>query len=192
MTRTLKLFITGLILFAGLFLLTYLTLDAGQELVTADVIIVPEGQPERSKKAVELLKEGKATSDKIIVSPIYDGSSNLLDVYKRLGAIENNLVSETSATSTWTNATNTIKIMENNGWKSAIVVTSDYHIRRTKLSFNRASRGKDLDFTFVSAYPSKAGKPVHYIDSNHNRTQAAIEVFKYWGYLLGLYSMIDL
>jgi len=59
------------------------------------------------------------------------------------------LILEEEATSTWTNATNMIEIMEENNWDSAIVVTTDYHTRRIHLSFERASREKDMDFTYV-------------------------------------------
>ena len=192
MARILKgLTIAFLVLFI-LFLVTYFNLNIGQDPQHSDVIIVPEGFSERSRVAVDLLKQGYAESDKIIVTPIYDGPVNLLSTYQRHGATDDNIIAETSATSTWTNATNTIKIMEDQGWKSALVVTSDFHTRRTKMSFDRASKGKDLTFTYVASYPLQGDKEQTYFDSNYNRTRAAIEVFKYWGYLLGLYSMIDL
>jgi len=56
------------------------------------------------------------------------------------------LILEEDVISTWTNATNTIEIMVENNWNSAIVVTTDYHTRRTCLSFERASRGKKYGF----------------------------------------------
>lgn len=165
-----------------------MSLDQGEAAEPSDVIIVAGGSPNRTYKAADLFLEGYA--DQIMESPI---TENILQTYHYLGVPKENLVlAEQAATSTWTNATYTIEIMEEEGWDSAIIVTTDYHIKRTRLSFERAARGKDLNFTYVSSYPERDGEPLGYRDYQAGRHSGRREIFKYFGYLLGFYHLIDL
>lgn len=82
--------------------------------------------------------------------------------------------------------------MEVNNWDSAIVVTTDYHTRRTQLAFERASRETDMDFTYVSSYQRVNGQPISYLDYSAGRWSGLSETFKYFGYVLGLYHIIDM
>src|SRR5699024_5692046 len=101
----------------------YYNLDVGQTPVKADIIIVNEGVYEdRSEKATQLLNQGYA--NQILISP---ASSYVLEWYYDLGVQEEQIVPEHEATSTWSNAVNSLEIVEENGWTSALVVTSDYH-----------------------------------------------------------------
>lgn len=184
--------VSGVLLFlvfpVVLFLSIFVSLDQGQTPQPADVIIVAGGSPNRSYKAADLFLEGY--SNQIMESPI---TESILETYLYLGVPKENLVlAEQEATSTWTNATHTIEIMEEEGWDSALIVTTDYHIKRTRLSFERAARGKNLDFTYVSSYPEREGKLLSYKDYQAGRRSGRREVFKYLGYLAGLYHFIDL
>lgn len=184
--------VSGVLLFLVfplvLFLSIFVGLDQGQTPQPADVIIVAGGSPNRSYKAADLFLEGYA--DQIMESPI---TESILETYLYLGVPRENLVlDEQEATSTWTNATYTIEIMEEEGWDSALIVTTDYHIKRTRLSYERAARGKDLDFTYVSSYPERDGDSLEYMDYGAGRHSGRREVFKYWGYMIGLYHWIDL
>lgn len=103
------------------------------------------------------------------------------------------LILEENSTSTWANATHSIDIMEEYNWDSALVVTTDYHTRTTRLSFERAALGKDLDFTYVSTYYEEDdGEPMRYLEHEPGWKTGIRETAKYFGYLFGLYHFIDL
>lgn len=171
----------------------FFNLDIGNKAQPADVIIVNEGLgPERAYEGVRLMQAGYA--DRIIVSPPHGETDDYdaLPYYYEAGAIEDDLVLEMQATSTWTNAIYSIELMEEKGWKTALVVSSDYHMRRVKLSYERASQGKDLKFIYVSAYPMVEGQAVAYNRHPINFYYALNELWKYPGYLLALYHWLDL
>ena len=167
-------------------------LDIGDAPQNSDVFIVAGGQIYRESKAKELLDQGYCLSNKVIVSPISEYSFNSRKQINQTSINPENIEVERNATSTWTNATESIKAMQKKGWKSAIVVTSDFYTRRTRLSFERAVRGKKLYFTYVSPYLLINGEYQNYMKNKSNEDCAKIEIPKYWGYLLGLYDMIDL
>lgn len=179
-----------LLFFLVLFFSIFISLDQGEEPQTSDVIIVAGGSPNRTYKAADLLFEGWSTQDTVMESPI---TERIFQTYRYLGVPEESIsLLEQEATSTWTNAVYSVDIMEEEGWTSAIVVTTDYHIKRTHLSYERAARGKDLDFTYVSSYPERDGESLEYMDYGAGRHSGRREVFKYWGYMIGLYHWIDL
>jgi len=57
------------LLFLAFFLNVFLGLDQREKPEQADVIIAAEGLPDRVYQGVELLLDGYATSDQLIVSP---------------------------------------------------------------------------------------------------------------------------
>ncbi len=128
----------------------------------------------------------------MIVSPITQNQKNARPPINDDIVNPDNIIAEPKATSTWTNATESIKIMEQHGWKSAIVVTSDFHTRRTKMAFERAKGNKDLKFIYVSAYPKRSDYKNSYLTNKINRKWALHEIYKYWGYWFGLYYFVDL
>lgn len=184
-------FVMTLFFFIGALLL-YFNLDVGEQSQEADVIVVPEGSRDRAYKASDLLNEGYSRSEQIIVSPAIDPLGfDARPAYYSRGVADENLIYENEATSTWTNATNTIDIMQENNWDSALIVSSDYHTRRTRLAFERASDDLDIDFTYISSYRNNNGEKVTYQDNRNGRHQGRNEVWKYIGYFLGLYNLID-
>ena len=165
-------------------------LEINEEPVVSDIIIVPEGAPERGVKASELLEEGYSESGKVIVSPlIVDAEFLQLKPYGELGMMDEDILADYQATSTWTNAVYSIALMEENGYDSAIVVSSDYHMNRVKFSFEKAAEGKDLKFIYVSA-GGPYGLP--WIEIQLGRRLVQNEIFKTVGYWLGLYHFIDI
>ncbi|MHA3225961.1 YdcF family protein [Globicatella sulfidifaciens] len=170
----------------------FFTLDIGETPEESDVIIVAGGQLYREAKAKELLEQDYSTSNKVIVSPITQNQKNARPPINDDIVNPDNIIAEPKATSTWTNATESIKIMDHHGWKSAIVVTSDFHTRRTKMSFERAKGNKDLNFIYVSAYPKQSNHKNSYLSNKNNRKWALHEIYKYWGYWFGLYYYIDI
>ncbi|AEA01787.1 YdcF family protein [Aerococcus sp. CDC-944-U94] len=168
----------------------YKHLDQGQAPQVSDLIIVAEGPAvERAEKAVQLLKAAYSRAEKNIVSPRYtDVGEDLFAGYQQLGAERENLIEENQATSTWTNATTSLDLMDDLGYHSAIVVTSDYHMRRTRLAFQRANRDYGFQLTYVSAYYQGQPYPKH----PYTQKMALQELYKYIGYCLHLYHWIDL
>lgn len=161
-----------------------------EEPALSDVIIVPEGQEYiRANKASELLHEGYSRSDKIIISPMVDTNA---ENYEEFGVAFEQIIPETEATSTYENAVHTLEIMEENGFDSAIVTSSDYHMLRTKMIYERVNRDYDFELTFVAAYQVVDGELVTWDEAgNELKEVAKKEFWKYWGYLLGLYHFID-
>lgn len=170
----------------------YFNLDVGEEPEVADVIIVPEGGDGREDKAVSLLLNGYSESDRIIVSPLSGEGFTLLPSYLQAGAMESQLIAENDATSTYTNAVNTLTLMEENGWDSALVVTSDYHTRRTRMIYERVNRHFDFDLTYIASYVYYGEDEVTYHDTEGLRSAGRREIYKYYGYLIGLYHFFDL
>jgi len=191
LTVLLALFSIIALLCIGVVLLYY-NLDVGEQPQEADVIVVPEGSRDRSYKASQLLNEGYSRSNQIIASPATDPQGfDARPAYYSRGVSDEQLINEDQATSTWTNATNSIDIMQENNWDSAIVVTSDYHTRRTRLAFERASEDVDIDLTYVSSYRNSNGEKVTYHDNSNGQYQARLEVMKYIGYFFGMYKWFD-
>lgn len=153
----------------------------------ADVIIMLGGGDKgRMEKAAELYHAGYA--DYVMITPesadIYPQSTEFA---LELGIPEGAIIEEYEATSTYTNATESLKIMDEHGFDSALVVTSDYHLKRSKMIYDRVSDGK-YDLSYIAAL-STDGK------SWNERPDAGrawfSEFYKLWGYRLGLYNFID-
>lgn len=195
MKRKVMILLSCLIIFwAGHAVWLYNNLDVGEQAIVSDVIIVPEGGDGRENRAVELLLEGYSQSDKIIVSPLYveESGFDLTSRYLEAGADLTQLIPENDATSTYTNAVNTLDLMKENGWDTALVVTSDYHTRRTKMIYERVNKDYQFDLTYIAAYHPWDGDLLTYFDAKEFRDAGRREIYKYYGYLIGLYHFIDL
>lgn len=189
-------FMVGTIIFACLiFCFSYLiiinNLVIDEKAIISDVIIVPEGGAiHRAEKAEQLLADGYSESGKLIVSPLT--KSNIIH-YKLVGIDENQIIPETEATSTYENAKNTLSIMKRNNFSSAIIVSSDYHMLRTKLIYERVNKDYDFDLTYVAAYQLVDNEFVTWYEAGPDMHQVANrEFWKYLGYLLGLYYLFNL
>lgn len=134
------------------------------KLEKADAIVVFSGDNgPRTERAVELLKEGYA--DYLILSggKVYDDVT-MAELMKnhaiKLGVDENKILIDDEAATTNENADFTADIIEENNFKSVIVVTSDYHTRRSKLAMEKALEDTLIDGekVSVSVTPSKEEK----------------------------------
>lgn len=163
-------------------------LDAGGEPKQSDVIIVASGSPDRDFKAMELFHREYSTSGQIIVSPLIEP---MRAIYLANGITSDHLIDDSYATSTYTNARNTLKMMYNLGYDSAIVVTADYHMLRTKMIYERQNRHYDFDLAYVSSYLEVDGEKVNWYENKYRRRTGLKEVPYFWGYLVGLYHFID-
>lgn len=155
------------------------------------IIMLGGGDQGRMQKAAELYHEGY--SDYVIISPAMDehyAQSKQFAI--DLGIAEAAIIEEEVATSTYTNATETLSILEQRGFESALVVTSDYHLKRSKLIHDRINKnhydGK-LELTYIAAL-SADGEPWH--EQTYAKNIWFREYVKLWGYRLGLYHFIDI
>src|SRR5699024_1812693 len=157
------------------------------EPVPADVIIMlAGGDAGRMEKAADLYHEGYA--DYVIVSPImetYEPQSRRFAL--ELGISEDSLIEEYNAASTYTNATITLDMMEDYNFESAIIVTSDYHLKRSRMIFERINDGK-YNLTYVAAL---SGDGEIWYERPRARLLWFREYYKIWGYRLGLYKLVE-
>lgn len=157
-----------------------------QKPVKSDVIIVLSGDLGRLEKAYDLYKSGYANY--IILSN--STSKVFQDEQAALGIPDNGqFIDEPYATSTYTNAKYTLALMEKYHFRSAIVVSSNYHMDRVKLAYDRALGNKDVKLVYVASEGSSIDS-FHFI--NRRMTLRIEEPIKYLGYLLGLYRWLDL
>ncbi|ASA23800.1 YdcF family protein [Paenibacillus donghaensis] len=150
----------------------------------ADVIIVLSGGAERVEKAVELYNTGYAPF--LILSNSKQANTSQGDMLQTALALkvnENAILTEEAATSTYENATLTLPIMKEKGFTSAIVVSSDFHMRRVKFIFDHVYKNSAIELTYVSSdsgYNSKA-----WWKGAYNREKTYTEYIKMIGNALG-------
>lgn len=134
------------------------------KLEKVDAIAVFSGDSgARTERAVELLKDGYA--DYLILSggKVYDDVT-MAELMKKhaikLGVDESKILIDNEAATTNENAEFTTSIIEENNFKSVIVVTSDYHTRRSKLAMEKALENTLIDGeeVMVRVTPSKEEK----------------------------------
>jgi len=117
----------------------------------SDAIILLSGDDGRLQKSVELMQAGYAK--KLIVTKT-DGRGQgeiRLSSVLEAGVPRTAIHPDYDAVSTYTNAVNSKRIMLQYGYKSAIVVSSDYHMRRVKYAFSEVYKGSDIRLTYVAA-----------------------------------------
>lgn len=124
-------------------------LIVNDELHKADAIVVFSGDNgQRTEKGVELLKEG--LGDYLILSGgiVYDDvtmAKLMKNHAMKLGVPEEKILIDDKASTTHENAEFTKKIIEENNFKSIIVVTSEYHSRRSKLAMKKVLENTLVD-----------------------------------------------
>ncbi|QGS69364.1 YdcF family protein [Oceanobacillus sp. 143] len=133
----------------------YILLIVGREFLViseepkkADVIIVLSGGVGRLEKAVELYHAGYG--DYLMLSRA-NVPGMTAERAIELGVPKKRLILEEKATSTYNTGIYTKDLMENNQLTSAIIVSSDYHMRRTKLSFERVFKDTEIERTYVAS-----------------------------------------
>ena len=127
-----------------------------------DIIVVLSGSEtgERVIKGVELYKKNFSTKIIMIGSKIQWNTYEhkiMKDHAIHLGVPEHAVEAVEQGHSTYAQAKKLAGIMRNEGYKSAIVVTSDYHTKRTKFIFNKLFLPSGLNF-IVCPSPSERFK----------------------------------
>ena len=123
-------------------------LVVNDDLSSVDAIVVFSGDNgPRTVKGIELLEQG--LGDYLILSggKVYDDVT-MAELMKnhaiKLGVSSENIILDKEANSTYENALFTKEIIEENNFKSIILVTSEFHSRRSKAAMEKA-----LEDTFI-------------------------------------------
>jgi len=143
----------------------------------SDVIIVLSGDSgARLAYGVELYQEGYA--DKLLLS----GSMNMQMNYPTPEGIpKSSFLLETQSRTTFENAKYSLKLLQERGYKSAIVVTSPYHTRRASIIFAQVFKGIDIT---ICAVPNDPSMTHNWWKDSNSRQFVISEYFKLvWHYL---------
>jgi uncharacterized SAM-binding protein YcdF (DUF218 family) len=131
-------------------LYSYLVID--EQPMATDAIIVLGGSPGRDVYAAELYNSG--FSSKIIMSDIQHSVRHMANRAIKQGVKKEDIILEERALNTYQNALFTKEIMIENGYQSAIVVSSSYHMRRAKLVFERVYKDTGISLTYCPVPPN--------------------------------------
>lgn len=108
-----------------------------------------QGYEERLKYAVELYKEGYASH--LIFSSGYTYAIKEIDIMKALaismGVSPDAILLENQAGNTYENVKYTKMILDKEGWKSILLISSPYHMRRVSLVYNKIGGGLKVAYT---------------------------------------------
>jgi uncharacterized SAM-binding protein YcdF (DUF218 family) len=111
----------------------------------SDVIIVLSGDPVRTQMGINLYRLGYAPYLLFTSSDF-----SMEDEARDQGVPEQAIILEKRADSTYENALYSKTLMEQHGLRSALVVSSDYHMLRARLTFLSVFKNTGIPFTFSS------------------------------------------
>lgn len=179
---------------AAAVLLLILFINAGRFLIDsdvpqkADVIIVFAGdRGARTEEGVRLYMEGYAPILMMSGGDIYHGV-NIAEAMKthaiELGVPENAILLEPLADSTQQNAVLSLPIIREINAKKVLVVTSEFHSRRTKWILRQIYKPEGIDFR-VAASQSPGFNPERWWTNNKSIMVVLNEYVKLVGYWLG-------
>ncbi|WP_176140550.1 YdcF family protein [Halobacillus salinus] len=157
---------------------SFLVIDDNPE-ENADAIIVLSGGAGRLSYAMQWYEPG---------TPVILTNSTKYATTREhaleLGIDSSDIIEEPEAEDTYTNATLSRAIMQEKGFNSALVVTSDYHTRRTKMTFNKIYDSSGIELSYAAA-------PSHFSEdgpmSRSDHFTAVSEYLKLSGYWLTLF-----
>lgn len=186
-----------ILLFLLPLLALFFSLDVGKEPRKMDVIIGPEGPTrDRAKTTSYLLKKGYAASNQMIITSFYNKETQMdfrALYFDQLEIPADQIIQENQASSTYTNAVYSLALMKNHQFNSALIVSSDYHIRRVRWCFEKVNQDYGFDLHFTSSYHQNShGENIPYWKHKEGCRLALKEVIYNIGYWLRLYQWIDL
>ncbi len=140
----------------------WLVLD--QAPIRSDVIIVLGGGPvHRVQTAAQLCQRGYAP--KLLFtggSPCGDQESQAQTMARQaepMGIARAAMLLEDRSLSTLENAQRTLPVLLEHNMTTALIVSSDYHMRRVAMLFNRVYRGHGIHLTYVAASDPAFSRP---------------------------------
>ncbi len=146
---------------AGVLLAPGFVLDtpqAGPKRSDAIVVISGDEQMARFSEGMRLYQAGLGSVLVFSGAARDNGTSNadvMHDLAVARGVPDEAILEDSLAEDTWGNAVHTRRLLEERGVKSAILVTSPYHARRAKLTFDAAYAGSGIDLVVHSAPDSE-------------------------------------
>lgn len=131
-------------------------LDINQAPVPSNAIIVlGGGPPARVERAVALYDEGYGhyliMSGGAVYNPWQTQAEHMRQQAVRLGVPERRILLENRSLTTYQNALYCLDVMRHHGMRSAIVVSSDFHMRRAWMDFSYVFAGSGIRLTFCSS-----------------------------------------
>ncbi|MFQ3544637.1 YdcF family protein [Halobacillus rhizosphaerae] len=169
-------FLLGLSGVVTLFILGPGFLIADSNPKPSDAIILLSGADDRLQQAAELYHEGMA--DQVVLTNSNEPATTP-QAAMEAGIPRSALLEEPNATSTYENALFSKKIMQEQDLHSAIIVTSDYHSRRSKYTFEQVY-GDDFDLSY--SFSSSYFHPEDGLNKHENRTVFTeyVKLIGYW------------
>ncbi|WP_242986013.1 YdcF family protein [Oceanobacillus zhaokaii] len=184
MLKRLSYIITTLFGIQLLFLLARRFLIVNERPKKADVIIVLSGGPGRLEKGAALFKEGNA--DQLMLTNSNDTWATAQEAIE-LGIPEDKLILEERAISTHTNAIYALEKMKEQQLTSAIIISSDFHMRRVRYIFSKVYENTGIELTFVAAPYLKND----FLMEGWEIQTIFYEWVKTFGYWLGAYEVAE-
>lgn len=182
------------ILIALILSMVLIMINAGRFLVCyeqprkADVIVILAGdRGERTEYGVLLFKQKMA--DKIVMSggKVYNDLT-IASIMKKhaesLGVPEEAIISEDESDSTMQNAQFTKSILLEKGYKKAIIVSSNYHMRRVRMVFEKVYKDTGIKL-FYCAAKNRDFDENHWWSNSKSIMLTLSEYIKLIGYFLG-------
>ena len=124
----------------------------------AVVVISGDEQMARFQEGLNLYERGMGRF-LVFSGAAYDNGTSNADVIRALavehGVPDSAILEEPLGEDTWGNAIYTRQVLEEHGLQSAILVTSPYHARRAKLTFDAAYAGSGIQVTVHAAPDSQ-------------------------------------
>ncbi|MED3561005.1 YdcF family protein [Bacillus xiapuensis] len=184
----------GIILIIVLMVVAVCFINAGRFLVYDDVIhksdaiIVLSGdRGERVERAAELYQKGYAKYFVISGGIVYHDvtMAQLMKEHAiQLGIPEKAIIMEDRADSTYENAYFTKKVIKSYPIHSAIVISSNYHMKRVKMIFDREFKDTGLKLFYTGAKDQYFSK-TRWWSNNKSIMITITEYIKMVGYALG-------
>lgn len=120
--------------------------------IVTDLKMLPWGVQERVDAGLTLYKEGYSENIIVAGGQVQGHSyteSQFMEAYIRQRGFEGpEVIEESKSTSTYENAINSLAIMDEQGWETAFIVTSDYHTERACNVFEKLN----ADIICIAAY----------------------------------------
>jgi uncharacterized SAM-binding protein YcdF (DUF218 family) len=160
------------------------------KLEKSDVIIVLGTDPKGDREAWAATLYEKGLAKRIIMCGYEVGwQVSTAEIMKRhavhLGVPEQAIILDYGwdNNGTWDNAINSLKIVKENSFKSAIVVTSNYHTRRSKYAFKRVFKASNVRI-LISPCPRGSFAPGEWWKSRKLVKSVFLEYIKLLYYFL--------
>ena len=171
------------IIFAGRLLVV------DEQPVKSDVIIVLAGDTgKRVERGAELYKAGYAPYMMMSGGKLYNSATwawLMRDHAVELKVPYLSVMLEPDSETTYQNADYSRKLMIKHNFRSAVVVSSDYHMLRTRYVFNKVYADTGISLTFCAAKDDYFN-PGRWWANNKSMLYTVNEYIKLTGYMLGL------